>query len=285
MNTLTFLQPHVVLDQELINQKNVIVTEIDSVPRVYHPVQTDSMLVIVCHQGVATMDMDAEPQTCLPHDVALLLPHQTITHQQSSPDYRATMVLVSKAYYDLLIQRESFIDFAKYKARPAHHLTDEQYDKMNAILKVLQIVSENDHKKRQTLLLHILDILFFALTRYREEEANRVLSGARGDLLFSKFYDLLTIHHRKQHEVAWYAEQLCFTPKYFSGSIRQTTGKSAAQWITDSLIVDAKTLLRTRHDLTVQEIAFALGFTEIASFCRFFKRETGSTPKAFRKDK
>ena len=63
------------------------------------------------------------------------------------------------------------------------------------------------------------------------------------------------------------------------------TGKSAADWIDVVLVMHAKKLLRTRLNLTVQQIAYELGFKENASFCRFFKDQTGLRPKQYRAGK
>ena len=41
-------------------------------------------------------------------------------------------------------------------------------------------------------------------------------------------------------------------------------------------------MLRSRLDLSIQEICYDLGFSELANFSRYFKRVTGYSPKAFR---
>ena len=41
-------------------------------------------------------------------------------------------------------------------------------------------------------------------------------------------------------------------------------------------------LLHMRHDLSVQAIAYMLGFSEQAAFSRYFRRETGLSPSEFR---
>ena len=41
-------------------------------------------------------------------------------------------------------------------------------------------------------------------------------------------------------------------------------------------------LMHVRRDLSVQAIADMLGFSEQASFSRYFRRETGMSPTEFR---
>lgn len=47
-------------------------------------------------------------------------------------------------------------------------------------------------------------------------------------------------------------------------------------------MAEAKLLLRTNPDLNIQDISNELNFEDQATFSRFFKRETGMTPSAYR---
>ncbi|HTN39338.1 MAG TPA: helix-turn-helix domain-containing protein, partial [Arachidicoccus sp.] len=51
--------------------------------------------------------------------------------------------------------------------------------------------------------------------------------------------------------------------------------------IHERLVLEARRLL-FHTDNTLKEIAFDLGFAEASYFNRFFKRETGITPAAYR---
>ena len=102
-------------------------------------------------------------------------------------------------------------------------------------------------------------------------------------MVIKKYLLLLIKNYHCQHKVDWYAQQLCLTPKYLSAIIRQISGKSAAKWIDEILILHAKRLLHNRRDMNVQQVAYELGFKENATFCRFFKDQTGLRPSEYRK--
>ena len=55
------------------------------------------------------------------------------------------------------------------------------------------------------------------------------------------------------------------------------TGKSANKWIDESLIVEAKILLKT-PDITVQRVADLLNFSDQSTFGKFFKKHVGLSP-------
>jgi AraC-like DNA-binding protein len=83
--------------------------------------------------------------------------------------------------------------------------------------------------------------------------------------------------------VSFSAERLCLSPKHFGAIIREATGINPGDWISRYVINAAKTLLTTRLDLSIQQICDMLGFKEQTAFSRYFRRETGTTPKDFRK--
>ena len=103
--------------------------------------------------------------------------------------------------------------------------------------------------------------------------------------IFNHFSELLAANFRTSREVNFYANLLYLSPKYFSNVIRQVTGFSAGHWIDEYVTAQAKRIMLTRSDITIQEISFRLGFPEPASFIHFFKRTTGITPKEFRNSK
>lgn len=82
--------------------------------------------------------------------------------------------------------------------------------------------------------------------------------------------------------MAFYARICCLSPKHFSEVIKKDTGASPKEWITNFLAARAKSLLDSLEDHTIQQISHLLGFGEQSSFSRFFKKETGMSPKEYR---
>ena len=275
-------EQHPIWNQEYIQHRGVIVTEVDSMPTSEMPFQSDAMVVGLCLAGSSAFDYNMEQKTFVPQELAVTLPNTILTYSTVSADYRVLLVIISKAFFDKFVHRSSFIDYKKYYYRPACHLSDEQFANIQAFLHILRLISESNHAKRKEGLENMLDLLFYAMTRYRGEEGRKSETETRNEQLFSRFYDLLMAHYQAHHDLAWYADQLGLSPKYFSSVVRLTTEKSAAEWIDVVLAMQAKKLLRTRRDLTVQQVAYELGFNENASFCRFFKDRTGLRPKEYR---
>ncbi|OCP02826.1 MULTISPECIES: helix-turn-helix domain-containing protein [unclassified Ensifer] len=96
-----------------------------------------------------------------------------------------------------------------------------------------------------------------------------------------RFQALLQQHHRAHWAAAAYARELGLSPTHLNRILRAVTGQSTQEMIARKLVGEARReLLFTRA--SVQEISFRLGFADPAYFSRFFLRQTGMTPRAWR---
>ena len=96
--------------------------------------------------------------------------------------------------------------------------------------------------------------------------------------LIRQFNYLVEEHHHKLHTVAAYAKLLHKSPKTLSNIFAQTGNKTPLQYIQDRIMLAARRLLHY-SDNQVQEIAYELGYEDVQSFSRFFKRHEGVSPK------
>jgi AraC-like DNA-binding protein len=78
------------------------------------------------------------------------------------------------------------------------------------------------------------------------------------------------------------AKQCHISKFYLSHQFTQTQGISLSKYILKSRITKSMQLLRETN-LPVKEVSEAVGFHDVADFCRAFKRETNLTPLQYRK--
>jgi AraC-like DNA-binding protein len=81
--------------------------------------------------------------------------------------------------------------------------------------------------------------------------------------------------------VARIAKQLHVNSNYLNSVIKQLTGKTASAHIQEKIVLEAKAFL-ANTDLQVIAIADQLGFENVPYFNRFFKKNTGLSPSAYR---
>lgn len=104
----------------------------------------------------------------------------------------------------------------------------------------------------------------------------------RSKLIFNSFLELVAKHHDSERGMAFYAKELCLTPKYLSSVIKKVSGKSGPNLIDDFVVLEAKNLLRY-SDYPIKEIVYRLNFSNSSVFYKFFKSHTGLTPSEYRK--
>ena len=78
-----------------------------------------------------------------------------------------------------------------------------------------------------------------------------------------------------------YADRLAIHVNHLNKVLKENTGRTTTDLIGGRVIQEAKVMLQ-QTDWNVSEIAYCLGFDEVAYFSNFFKRQTSVSPVAFR---
>jgi len=103
----------------------------------------------------------------------------------------------------------------------------------------------------------------------------------RNEQILQQFKMLLTQYFVDERQLSFYAEKMNITPKYLSAAVKEASGKTAGDWITDMLILESKILLQNKK-LSVTQIADKLRFTDPSHFGKFFKTQTKQSPLIYR---
>lgn len=100
---------------------------------------------------------------------------------------------------------------------------------------------------------------------------------------FNKFLEELSLHHKKERSVQFYANQLRITPKYLSSITQAFTGLSAFQVIDQYVIFAIKQTLYSNKS-NIKTISTQFNFPSQSFFGRYFKRITGTSPNEYIKN-
>jgi AraC family transcriptional activator of pobA len=79
-----------------------------------------------------------------------------------------------------------------------------------------------------------------------------------------------------------FADKLFVHPNHLNVLLKKHTGMNLSAHIKNRLLEESKVLL-LRTDWTLQDVGFAIGFSDQPNFSQFFKKNTGMTPAEFRK--
>lgn len=115
------------------------------------------------------------------------------------------------------------------------------------------------------------------------DESEKHDQSTRTQDVFMQFKRLVHKYCFSERSIPFYASQLHVTPHHLSAIIRKASGQSVMYWVNRATIQEAKLLLKT-NDAMGYEIADQLHFSSASAFSKFFKRETGMTPKMYQED-
>ena len=243
------------------------------------------LMLFICHSGSSRALYDMQEVVFRPNEIAMILPNHIIRPIESTPDYSISIIMHSIGFEQEMTQRRMTHDRNKFHDLPACLLTDEEMAQYMKAVELMEIISNTPVSRfphRHDMLLSQTDIMTDMLDAFRREMDDDARLHNRGYTVFNEFCHLLTMHYREQHEVAFYAEKAHLTTRHFSVVIKNEVGLSASDYIEQYLATQAKNLLTSRPDLSVQQISDHLGYADSPSFSRFFKRHTGITPGEFR---
>ena len=287
----TPLSPHpIVAFNAEIEKRGVLL--IEDVERLPSPDMSDvpfvspHLVIVICHQGYSIGEYDMKPIKFSAHDFSLVYPDHPILSKETSADYCSTLLIISTSFYNNLRPRLTYGNSLLFHSQPLFHLSEEHYLCICDALRLLKSVISFDIPSRKEITLGILDVIAYLVDNFRQTDdiaENQHPKTTDNNLLFKKFYDLLALHYKEHREVQYYAQLLCLSPKYFGSLIKKEMGISANQCIAHYVIIQAKTLLHYRPDLTIQQISHQLGFDDSMSFSRYFKTCTEISPKEYRK--
>ncbi|GAB2583411.1 helix-turn-helix domain-containing protein [Spirosoma areae] len=140
---------------------------------------------------------------------------------------------------------------------------------------------QTDSAFSQPIMQATLQALLWQVRRIYEESQPMTPSRKAQAIITAQFQYLVNEHYLTKTTVDDYADLLSITANHLSQTVRDATGQPAKRFITQRRLAEARYLLQYM-DNTIAEIADHLRFSEPTHFVKFFKKETGLTPLAYR---
>ncbi|GAB3764207.1 helix-turn-helix domain-containing protein [Spirosoma pomorum] len=174
-----------------------------------------------------------------------------------------------------------------YSVNEALFLSAKEEATITALLQTIQqeYQATIDKFSQPIIIAHLSALLNYADRFYQRQFITRRITNHKILNQFESVLDSFCTDDELQKNglptVGDLAEKLSISPTYLSGLLKTITGKSTQHHIHDKLIERAKAKLSTT-DLSVSEIAYALGFEHPQSFSKLFKSKTNCSPLEFR---
>lgn len=191
----------------------------------------------------------------------------------------------TNAFYSLLCEEGIISDFfwqMLYSKNPYDGLIFRNQGRQDFEIIIKQIYRECKLKERPSnLLLKSLVMTFLAYALQEKEECFEIIG--RGRVKKRKMADIIRYMkmHIKDISLSSLAEEMKLSPVYVSRYIKKESGCTFNSLLRKLRLEQAEEMLKTSQ-CSVEEIAEAIGYLDISSFYRNFKREYGLTPSQYR---
>jgi AraC family transcriptional activator of pobA len=163
---------------------------------------------------------------------------------------------------------------------PIITIPEEDLDKFETLWKMFILEMQSPDNMQRDMLQMMLKRYLILCTRIYKSKMQYPIENRDFDIV-REFNFLVETHFKSIHSVTQYAELLHRSPKTISNLFRKFNSKSPLQFIQERKMLEAKRLL-TYTTKQIKEIAYDLGFEDIQTFSRFFKRNEGISPSKYK---
>lgn len=212
---------------------------------------------------------------------------QVYTHSHAariirrSDDFKCVGLLFSKKYWeDTILQTHPFNAFTRLI--PCIEVTQAQRERLLDFYRIIRSQTQDKGKEyNNEVIKHLIIGMFYELGSIYKDNSRKNKHNTSGERLMADFLELIYKNYRDHRDVAFYANELSLSQRYFTTAIKRTSGESALRWIEKYVILEAQIQLKNT-DKSIKEIASYLNFEDTSFFCKYFKRITGITPESYR---
>jgi len=171
---------------------------------------------------------------------------------------------------------------------PIFQVSDEQAEEISAILVKMHKELTSDYAYKYDLIRnYVLELIHYgqklqpATSLYPTHNASARVSSLFIELLERQFPIESPNQRLGLRTAKDYADRLAVHVNHLNKVLKENTGKTTTDIISSRVIQEAKILLK-QTNWNISEIAYSLGFEQVAHFSNFFRKQTTLAPLTFR---
>ena len=232
-----------------------------------NPVKIDIPCLFFCLDGEMQLDINLQPYRFNREHLLCFITPCACRIVSRSPGFRCVGLLLSKSFWRQLVFAERTL--GKIAIRDAFiTVDDDEHERLTRFYELLCLCADAPGLQDFAGTLYPLILGMFCQVRNICRRLEDIaIPMSHSEKIFYDFLDLLHTHYRKQRRVSFYADELSLTPRHLTTVIRLVSGRSAARWIEEYIVLEAQILLRN-SPMTIKEITYELGFNDQSLFSK-----------------
>ena len=272
------------LEYRFINDDlGMVISFIQMGSKLFHtgqPYRAKEGRIIRILQGTGRISINLIEYEVSAHQIIIIPDNSLIELLKISPDYDFQVIVPACNFLPAL--PGSILSETYTRNGIVLSLNEEEWTQAEMFFTLLWNILHSSPDRRETVQHFIISLLYNLKYTYEQTRTTTPLRLSRREEIFRRFIALVNEHSKQERSVNFYADKLCLTPHYLSTIIREVSGQTVMQWINQSVVLEAKVLLK-HSDLLIFQISDELNFPNPSFFSKFFKRMTGMTPAEYQK--
>lgn len=246
--------------------------------KLLQPRRLSSYFIILIDSGSVNYQLDLQDISIADGDVLFAMPNQFFVPPAKTDDLKYFKIIFDENTVALLPQRFSFL----VNPLNAQTISVDQAtrERLRTVFVILNQLLNVDKQSTDTeIILAYLNLLLSELNNaYFKNES---VSGLNANLSkFVEFKIMVDTHLTEQPSINAIAEKLSLTTNSLYRIVKDYSGSSPKDFLTNQLMIEAQRKLRYSN-LSVKELAYELGFNDPDYFSRLFKKSTGKSVSDF----
>lgn len=265
-----------------VNENCAIALPEDILQKLLQPHKLAHYCFIFIDEGSENYKIDLQNITISDGQLVFGLPNQIFTNPAKSKNSKTYKVGFDENTLTLLPHSYPFLlNPLNSNTITFDPISKERVKTVFSILFQL-LHSSGKQKPAEIILAHLNTLLTEFNSAYFENSNQDNITDPK----LSKYVEFklaVEMHLTEQPDVHTIAENLSITTSTLYGIVKEFSGVSPKEWMTNRLMLEAQRKLHY-STLSVKELAYELGFNDPNYFSRLFKKNTGKSVKTFMGD-
>ena len=243
----------------------------------------DSLLAIICLRGKGTFRIRLHEYEIKRGTYLLIGANTPFYITENSEDFRIDVLRVGDSVFDLSYDRllKNRLERLIIQ-RPFDNISNRKLMMFHIIHSYLKVMIKERHDfYRDMIVFEYIKIFLYEACHILDDTSSEAAPKLKERNITHQFFLMVEKGYRENRKVEDYATRIGISAKHLAFVIKKTTGKYPSEWLENYVLMESKRLLRST-DLSIQEISYDLNFSTPSHFGKFFKNQTGATPKKFR---
>lgn len=273
--------------QQMELTENIIICNASTFPHgLTEPFYSDYVGIVVCHQGTFRFCVDGTSYTAKAGETVFLSKGIMLQVTESSFDLQFTLLFYHSENIRPMLGNTvvTMRLYATIYPKACHIIHTGFEDMLASYARMLQALEQQEDTSpysayEEKLLLLAVTYRLCSIFSMSFKVAGKDM--ARKIEIFESLLKLIEDNYMRERSVAFYADQLCLTPKYLSVMVKSLCGNTVQQLLFKAIIRRSIFLMKNTN-MSIQQISYELNFPNASTFGTFFKKHTGLSPKHYR---